>query len=277
MYANQMKFSFMMKFDAMFEFSAPSYDDRQISWLLSIAQNRVFIDKYYTPSNKIQRGFEADEKRRRDLAQLIKQAKWTDADPDPIVIPENSLSLVNDVNELGETHPDGIFFNLPEKFLYAIEETAKLKKTVMVDGVPVTTITKEVPIKPVTHDQYIANINNPFKKPYSNLIWRMDYSRKDYASGDVENEEDETAVDYSRKRTELIIPQGYDIAEYRVRYLQFPPDIVVDEYDPTNQRHCVLDEVVHELIVDEAVKIAKASVKPQEYTIADKEKQDSDD
>lgn len=259
MYANSMKFAFMLKFDAMFEFSAPAYDDRQISWLLTTAQNRVFLDKYYTPSNKYQRGFEADEKRRRDLEQLIKQAKWT---APATSVPADSLTVLSGVTE---GHPNGTFFSLPDKFLYAIEETAKLKKD--------TTVTREIPVKPVTHDQYIANINNPFKKPYANLVWRMDYSRQTQATGDIEA----GGVDYSRKRTELIAPDGYTIEEYRLRYLQMPPNIVVDEYAPENQVHCILDETLHDLIVDTAVTMAKASVKPNEYQIADKEKVDSDD
>jgi len=260
MYANSMKFAFMLKFDSMFEFSAPAYDDRQISWLLTAAQNRVFLDKYYTPSNKYQRGFEADEKRRRDLEQLIKQAKWSSP---ATSVPVDSLTKI--AVQPAEGHPNGVFFSLPDKFLYAIEETARLTKDA-VQG-------REIPVKPVTHDQYIANINNPFKKPYSNLVWRMDYSREVQAIGDI----DTNGTDYSRKRTELIPPDGYDITEYRIRYLQMPPDIVVDEYAPENQVHCILDETLHESIVDEAVKMAKASVKPNEYQIADKEKIDSDD
>ena len=69
-----MKFSFMMKFESLFEFNAPSYDDRQISYLLTEAQFRVFIKRYNPLANKYQKGFEADEQRRRDLEQLIKPA-----------------------------------------------------------------------------------------------------------------------------------------------------------------------------------------------------------
>lgn len=250
MESNQMKFAFMLKYDSMFEFSAPAYDDRQISWLLTAAQNRVFLDKYYTPSNKYQRGFEADEKRRRDLEQLIKQAAWAS--------PATTGDLAPSSNQTG-VHPNGKFFDLPARFLYAIEEAAE---TSAIGG-------KEVPVKPVTHDQYIANINNPYKKPYANLVWRMDYSRATVADG--------TATAASSKRTELIVGDTLTLTKYRIRYLESPPDIVVDEFDPTNQKHCVLDETLHESIIDEAVKMAKASVRPNEYQIADKEKQDSDD
>ena len=256
MQANDMKFNFQLKYDSLFDFSAPAYDDRQISWLLTTAQNRIFIDKYYAPSDKVQKGFEGDEKRRRDLEQLIKQAKYpADAGADA------SETITVSTAQLG-VHPNGKFFDLPAGFLYAIEETAVTSEIA----------TKEVPVKPVTHDQYIANINNPYKRPYSNLVWRMDYSRQTVADG--------TTIASSAKRTELITNPSLaanSISAYRVRYLQLPPAIVVNEFNPENQKHCVLDIILHDLIVDEAVKIAKASVKPNEYQIAAAEKNEGDD
>ena len=241
MQANEMKFTFMLKFDSMFEFSAPSYDDRQISYILSNAQNRVFIQKYYTLADKYQRGFESDERHRRELEQLIKQTS-------------PSASAV----QTG-VHPNGKFFDLPSDFLYAIEETV----------VTTEVANKEVIVKPITHDQYSANINNPYKRPYANLVWRMDYSRQTNAIG-VGSE--------TVKRTELItnpLLAQNSVTSYRLRYLQMPPAIVVDEYTPANQRHCVLDPIIHDAIIDEAVKIATASIKPETYQIADKEKLDN--
>ena len=255
MQANEMKFNFMLKYDSMFEFAAPAYDDRQISWVLTSAQNRVFLDKYYTPSNKYGLGFEADEKRRRDLEQLIKDASWTS--------PSTSVNGLQPSATQTGVHPNGRFFDLPANFVYAIEEA------VITDAIP----NKEVPVKPVTHDIYLANVNNPYKQPYANLVWRMDYSRQVDAEGDP----NDGGTVATAKRTELITAPGATITKYRIRYLRMPSAIVVDEFDPTNQKHCVLDETLHETIIDEAVKIAKASVKPQEYQIADKEKADSDD
>lgn len=259
MLANEMKFAFMLKHDSMFEFATPAYDDRQISWLLTTAQNRVFLDKYYTPSNKYQRGFEADEKRRRDLEQLIKQDVWVSTTPTP-----GPPNLSRSASQNG-VHPNGTFFDLPDGFLYAIEEAV----------VTSSISNKEVPVRPVTHDQYMSNINNPFKRPYSNMVWRMDYSRQTDASGDLEGYTP-TGTFATPKRTELIT-DGSTISKYRLRYLRFPPAIVVDEFDPTKQKHCILDETLHELIIDEAIKIASASVKPQEYQIKQAERSDSDD
>ena len=314
MKANEMKFSFQLKFDSLFEFSAPAYDDRHISYLLTEAQFRVFLTRYNPLANKYQKGFEQDEQRRRDLEQLIRsvkihshEANWFVSGSgtigtnvlivnntmgmapgiklDSVGIPANTLitsiikeadndstgeiqisnlltsTISNGLIEVfglglskyqGGVHPDGVFLDLPEGFLYAVEE-----------GVKLFNISKEAWVKPVRHDEYLANINNPYKQPYKNLVWRMDFSREINSTGTANS---------TNKRTELILPAGYELEYYRVRYLSMPPAIVCDEFEPTNQIHCILDESLHREIVDEAVAIAKAAVKPEEYQIGLSEK-----
>ena len=43
-----------------------------------------------------------------------------------------------------------------------------------------------------------------------------------------------------------------------------------------NQRHCILDESLHDEIVDEAVKIAVAATTPEVYQISDKEQKENE-
>ena len=246
MTANEMKFNFQLKFDSLFEFSSPAYDDRQISWLLTEAQFRVFIKRYNPLGDKYREGFEDNERRRRDLEQLIESAS----------IAGGQIAISADQDGV---HPNGTFYDLPDGFLYATEESA---------------ITSEIPgeevyVKPVKHDQYRANIRHPFKRPYHNLVWRMDYSRQTHALG--------TATDATNKRTELIVRDSgvNPITDYRVVYLRTPPDIVVDETALQNQVHCILDETLHREIVDEAVVIADAAVKKDEYQVSLNEKERS--
>jgi len=320
MQSNEMKFSFQLKFDSLFEFSAPAYDDRHISYLLTEAQFRVFIKRYNPLGNKYQKGFEGNEQRRRDLEQLIKPASilgdvitgagsykctWLISNKTITVVSGGTYTTTKGLNAgqtitgtgigLGSTgtniiksivsdtvftvtgtpsaagtgvtlssalgksssqggvHPKGVFLDLPSDFLYAVEEACTLKP----DGGIARTV--ESWIKPVRHDEYLANINNPYKKPYKDLIWRMDISREVHADGE--------SILSSAKRTELIIPLLYSLVEYRTRYLAMPPAINVDEFDPTQQKHCVLDETLHREIVDEAVAIAQAAVKKEEYQI----------
>lgn len=245
-----MKFNWQLKFDSLFEFSAPAYDDRQISWLLTEGQYRVFIDHYDLANNKTKRGFESNEKRRRDLEQLIKSADVA-GDFTNITVSSNQDGI----------HPNGVFYDLPDDFFLSIEESVLL-----------TGSTEEVLVKPVRHNEYRANIRNPYKKPYSSLVWRMDFSRNDHGEDGGDAYTGRTA-----KRTELI-SDGTTITDYRVRYLATPPDITCDETTPANQRHCILDETIHRLIVDEAVAIAEAAVKdPNKYQISRLERSEGDD
>jgi len=309
MQSNEMKFNFQLKFDSLFEFSSPAYDDRQISWLLTEAQYRVFIRHYNPLGNKYQKGFENDEQRRKNLEQFIESASISGAgftgaisytgdfeigsniisnissttglnkglvinvdiatlpantvidyiiDDSTIQVSANALADSTDTEFLcgigksahqGGVHKNGTFLDLPSNFLYAIEESV----------ITSATSNEEVFVLPVRHDQYRANIRHPYKKPYTNLVWRMDFSKETKPIG--------TDSTGSSKRTELIT-DGSTISEYRVRYLQSPPDIVVDEVTPANQVHCILDETIHREIVDEAVVIARAAVDQEKYQLS---------
>ena len=108
---------------------------------------------------------------------------------------------------------------------------------------------------PVSHDFYIKNVNNPYKKPKLNggvddVVWRMDIG-----SGT------------STKKTELIT-DGTALVSYRLQYIQQITDIVVDSLTPSNSVDPILDFTVQNEIITEAVKIAVAATKPDEYQIA---------
>lgn len=243
--ANEMKYLFQLKFNSLFEFSAPAYDDRQISELLTEAQFRVFLRRYNPFGNKYIKGAESDEQRKRDLEQLIRAGLYT-SNGDPI---PDGVSEIFQSDVQGGVHPNGIFFDMPDDFLYALEEAVKLEDS-----------TIESIVVPVTHDEYLANINNPFKKPYKRAVWRMEISRANHFDS---GEEDSS----TSKRTEIILPSGEAIEYYRLRYLAYPPNIVCNEYEPEKQKHCILDGSLHRDIVDEAVSMAKAAVNPEEYQI----------
>ena len=211
MTAAELSYRFFLAYDKAFEGAAPGYDDKQVSTWLSNAQYRVF-DKYY-------RQFERSEAARRALEPMIK-----------------STSILS---TSAGVHPNGYFINLPTDFMYAIEEAVTL-----------TGATSESCVKPITHDFYALNRSNPYKKPYSDVVWRMDVSS-----------------DTATKKTE-IITDGTAISNYRLQYLTKITDIVVDSSTPANDVDPILDSTVHDEIITEAVKIAVAATKPDEYQIA---------
>jgi hypothetical protein len=249
--ANEMKYNLLLFFDKLFEYGAPAYDDRQISAILNKAQVRVFKRHYSPLANIYQQGFEQTEQRRTDLEQLIASAEYDSEAIAPVI----GVDVIESLNQ-GGAHPSGVFFDMPTNFLYAVEES------VVTDG----SSPEEVNVVPVKHDEYRANIRNPYKKPYKDLVWRMDYSRTTHKEGTGEA---------TAKRTEIITDSTSSILKYRVRYLITPSEIIVDEVTPVNQRHCILDATLHDEIIDEAVKVSKASVMPETYQIADKEQKEN--
>jgi len=243
--ASEMKYSLLLLFDDLFEYGAPAYDDSQIGNILTKAQLRVFRSKYDP-------GFESSEERRRELEQFIKPAHYDSSD-----IPGSSITISS--SQVG-VHDNGVFFDLPTSFLYAVEEA------VITD----TSDPIEVGVSPITHDENLPNVGNPYKTPTIEegveVFWRMDISRETQPIGITPG---------SAKRTE-IITEGGTITDYRLRYISTPADIVVDSLVPANEVHCILDDTLHPEIIDEAYKIIEDSVRPERYQIAFNETKDSE-
>jgi hypothetical protein len=175
-----------------------------------------------------------------------------------------------------DTNPNGIILDLPYTYLLASMENAK---TVLVP-------TRYVPVIPKTHDSYNPNINNPFDKPYNNKVWKFDISRRNKGLGE-ENDDDGSGNDRpTNKRIELIVsPESWIVKdsnsptplyEYYLRYIKYPRRIYVDEYTPSNQVSCELDESTHNEIVQIAARLATVAIEPQKYQIMDAEEQKSE-
>jgi hypothetical protein len=231
MTAAEMKEEFLILYDKITNFNAPGYEDEEISMFLSKAQERVFLHIVNPAGNKYQSGIELTEKRRKDLSELTSNADAT-----------VSASQVG-------SKADGQFFDLPADFLYAIQEEATISSTdACYNG------NTGVEIKPITHNFYTKNRKNPHKKPYGELIWRMDFS----SEGGV-------------KRHELITDASTTVTTYNLRYYKRPVEI-----DITGAVDCELDAIIHRQIIDEAVAIATGVTNPEEYQIKLKEAQASE-
>lgn len=218
MTANEMRYAFDVSFDKITNFDAPGYEDSEVSFLLNKAQER-FLFQTYSGNNRLKEGFEETEKRRKDLSELTK----------------NAIISTPSVSQTGSL-PNGTLYDLPTDFIYAIKEEVVISSEDECDD------GKRIKVKPITHDEYTINIDNPFKQPDNTLVWRLDYSR--------------ITDNTNPKRHELITDGFYNITEYHLRYLRRPVAIVVDIDTPANQVHCVLDEITHNRIVDLAVEIA---------------------
>jgi hypothetical protein len=231
MTAAEMREEFLILYDKITNFDAPGYEDDEISRFLSRAQERLVLHLYNPLSNKFITGFEGSEKRRKDLSELMRNANLTQA---------NVSATQTGVK------PNGQFFDLPSDFLYAVsEEVLTASTTACFNG-------NTIEVKPIAHDEYTKNIKSPFKKPYKDLVWRMDFSR--------------ATVGANPKRHELITDGTYTVATYSLRYLRRPQPIIAGSgpieglAGPLN---CELDEITHRAIIDEAVAIASGVTTPE--------------
>ena len=240
MTANELKYGFLQKLDKDFQYGAPAYDDVGISNWLTKGQ-LVVLKKYYKAGDD-GFSFEDSEYTGKALQELIRSASLVGG------------TIIASSSQVGVHQPNGTFYDLPTDFYLAIEEGAITGDSV-----------NEACVNPMTHDAYFINRENPYKKPSPSVVWRMNFSRADHGEdgGDA-------FTGRTNKRIELIVRDkaSKPITDYRLRYLSYPPAIVCDEFTVANQRHCILDEGLHDEIINEAVKMATAAVKPEEYQIA---------
>ena len=85
-----------------------------------------------------------------------------------------------------------------------------------------------VKVKPISYDEYNINIDDPFKNPNANLIWRLDY-------GDS-------------ARQHEIIHSGLTISTYKARYLANPT--AIDIFANTSS---IIPDEFHNEIIDIAL------------------------
>jgi hypothetical protein len=233
MTANEMAYEFDLRYDKAATLASAGLDDAEIGTFLSIAQESLVKSRYERFGNKYLKGFEGNEKRRKELAELVKAVTLTNS----------NLS-----SDQTNTYPNGFFFDIPEEVMFVITERLEITKKDCK-----TNSNKIIPIIPITHDEVAMNLDNPFKKPDASEAWRLDFS-----SG-------------VNRRHEIIIGEGYSIVNYPIRYIKKPVDIVVDRITPANQINSVLDESIHREIVAEAVRLASSATQQVDYQIKDAE------
>lgn len=300
MTANEMESLFRLKYDGLYEFTAPDISQETVSSLLTNAQLNVVL-RMYMPS-ATSNGFGSTEKIKRDLEPLLRTVKFTTLSASytftgSVSVGSKTITVssvpatvvVGDyiycdtsifasgfaiVTEIGQTyvkvdaaslktgagnaftthcnylasqtdaHPNGVMFKMPSNFLYSVEEGVQLKK------VSDNTLEKECVVKPVTHDEYSANVNNPYKAPYNKLVWRLGVGGNTSLS--------------NISRTELIVPSTHTINYYRNVFVSNPPDIVCGE----TEENCILNEAMQIEIINEAVVMASAANKQENYQVS---------
>lgn len=194
-----------------------SLDEYEKSLFLTQAQEQIVIE-LYTGRNNIGASFEETEEIRSSLRSLIKTEPLTE-----------SAGEFKGISKYSK------FFTLPSDVLYITYESATLsdKSAGCKDG-------SDIPVIPVTQDEFDRVMNNPFRGPSKRKALRLDNG-----SNIVE------------------IITKYNIKNYTIRYLSKPAPIVLAELEDVSVGSdivgCKLDSATHMYILERAVTLALAS------------------
>lgn len=205
--------------------AAPGLEPYEISCFLTDAQEAIVVALY---KGSLGAPFESSEDVTAYLATLVKQAKGIE-----------SVAKVPHICEGSST------YQLPDDLLFRTWESCTI----------VNSCNKSVavPVIPVTQDEFWRTVRNPFKKQNEQRVLRLAFSTSEESSDKLQE----------TKYTELV--SDYSISNYTVRYLAKPSPIILEDLPEgltidgeTKAQTCLLPEVLHQTILSEAVRMAKA-------------------
>ena len=112
----------------------------------------------------------------------------------------------------------------------------------------------QVPVIPVTQDEYFRTVRNPFKKQNGRKVLRVTFGKGELDAYDKEVE---------KRYSELV--SDYHVSTYTYRYLAKPEPIILETLTgglsingKTEAKTCLFPESLHQTILAEAVRLAKA-------------------
>lgn len=194
-------------------------DEYEKSLFLTQAQEQIVVE-LYTGRNTKASSFEETEELRSNLKGLIKT----------VLIPESEETF-NGISKYSK------FFILPKDVLFITYEAVTIS-----DESAGCKNGSEIPVIPVTQDEFNRVMNNPFRQASKRRALRLDNS-----------------LDVAE------IVTKYNIKDYTIRYLSKPTPIVVadlegvsiDKVDTITE--CKLNSAMHRYILERAVALAIAN------------------
>lgn len=261
MTANEMALQVKIQYEKLNSAGAPGIQDGIMSRILSNAQLYYILARLNDKTNNLGEGIEETELRGEGMSQLLTSQSILPSSPTP------------------ENVPNGTFFNLPKDYWFNLYEHAIIDKISCINQQPIQAF-----VRAIRHDELSkmqdAYTGNYYKVPYYNSysaeVLRLFYSRvqSGYNSSFVNqlnpttnptyNPTVDNGYDYlttqTAKRHELVTDGTFNVDSYFVRYYRMPREIVVDQQNLSNQRHCELDDFTHQAIIEVAVDMLKSSL-----------------
>ncbi len=162
MTADEMNELFLTLYDKWMTHGSPELDGFHKSQMLSLAQENI-IKRRLNPRHGDT--FEETEKRAAEFSELLRFAN--------LVYPDDIAN-----NQLG-VMPNGVFWLLPDDFFYSVSERCDIE---FEDSHPCYSeggVKEDVMIRPMTHDEFLSNRENPYHMPYEDQVWRLKFSKVD--------------------------------------------------------------------------------------------------
>lgn len=211
---------------------APGLEPYEISKFLTDAQLSIVIALY---KGSFGNAFEATEDNTEYLSTLVKQASVKDG-------------TIAEVTKASHIVEGSVVYQLPDDILFRTLELCTITK-----GCRDTSSEFTVAVVPVTQDEFHRTVRNPFKKQNRDRVLRLSMANNASTDGEY------SQVLYS----ELV--SDYPISDYTVRYICRPKPIILEDLGllsidgETTAQTCLLPESLHQTILAEAVRLAKAS------------------
>ena len=203
---------------------APGLNAYEKSVFLTEAEFAVVIGLY---NGSIKHSFEETEELTSYLANLVCQEDCCEASDAPKLVDNSKV------------------YELPEDLLFITLEMCKISA----DGCG----EKSAIVIPVTQDEFWRTYRNPFRKQNTEKVLRLAYGASDAIGSSL----------YSSRYSELV--SDYEIGKYTVRYIKKPEPIILCDLEDgltiegeSEAKTCKLNEHLHQAILEEAVRRAKA-------------------
>jgi hypothetical protein len=211
---------------------APGIDEYEKSVFLTRAQEEL-VKNYFNPrSNKLQQGFDDNEKRQIDFSEITRTTDITADVPTP-----GTYDSIDDRAQ---------YFYLPTNTFIIVNERVKLTEGAN---------TYSVTVKPMNFKEYDRLMSKPYKEPLPRQCWRLIQGNLD------------TPVNASGQKivSEIISKTGTVVSDYKVRYVKKPQPIILADLTAqglsingqTAVSECELNPIIHREILDRAVELAK--------------------
>jgi len=224
----ELHYSFKLGADRIDSLSSEDFSLAEIDWLINEAQ-MVFLKRRVGPNNFYKRGFENSQKRIDDLSTLV--IKYP-------VQPAITPTLVEDIYEVNLSDLLYTYF----RFI-----SGKVIATIA------TNCVKNIPLRHMSHDDYLLALRDPFNSPSTEFI-PFNFGKSSAS--------DTTSI--------YLYPGDYTIDEVHVEYIKYPSKVSYGNYiyiDGNTYPEATLEfpEHTHQEIIDVALEIAALNIENPEY------------